>query len=134
MKKPEFIFEKVLDFLSLLLYVVVLTGGETYEKYDKRTMARQYHSARGQPNELKGDEGTARIYGTASRGSRKELHGRAERNIREVPRLLGRVSKPCRSSHLRIRLPPRSKAHDGGAIGYKRITIQASEQNPMPIF
>ena len=33
-KKVGFIFEKVLDFLSLLWYVVVLTGGTTYEKYD----------------------------------------------------------------------------------------------------
>ena len=33
-KKPEFIFEKVLDFLSLLWYGVVLTGGTTHEKYD----------------------------------------------------------------------------------------------------
>ena len=32
------------DFLSLLWYVVVLTGGATYEKYDKRAMARKHHS------------------------------------------------------------------------------------------
>ena len=48
LRKIEFIFEKVLDFLSLLWYVVVLTGGATYEKYDKRTMARKHNSARGQ--------------------------------------------------------------------------------------
>ena len=42
------IFEKVLDFLSLLWYVVVLTGGATHEKYDKRTVARKHNSARGQ--------------------------------------------------------------------------------------
>ena len=41
-KKVVFIFEKVLDFLSLLWYVVVLTGGATYEKYDKRAMARKH--------------------------------------------------------------------------------------------
>ena len=58
----------MLDFLSLLWYVVVLTGGATYEKYDKRAMARKHNSARGQPNELKGDEGTPRIHGKASRG------------------------------------------------------------------
>ena len=46
-KKVGFIFEKVLDFLSLLWYVVVLTGGATYEKYDKRAMARKHHSTRG---------------------------------------------------------------------------------------
>ena len=33
-KKVGFIFEKVLDFLSLLWYVARLTGGATYEKYD----------------------------------------------------------------------------------------------------
>ena len=38
-KKPRFIFEKVLDFLSLLWYVVVLTGGATYEKYDSLSCA-----------------------------------------------------------------------------------------------
>ena len=38
MKKIGFVFEKVLDFLSLLWYVVVLTGGTIYEKYDKRAM------------------------------------------------------------------------------------------------
>ena len=43
-KKPGFVFEKVLDFLSLLRYVVVLTGGTTYEKHDKRAMARKHHS------------------------------------------------------------------------------------------
>jgi len=46
-EKVGFIFEKVLDFLSLLWYVVVLTGGATYEKYDKRAMARKHHSTRG---------------------------------------------------------------------------------------
>ena len=54
--------------------------------------------------------------------------------LRKVPRLLERIRKPCRSSHLRIRLQARSKAHDGGAIGYNRITSQASVKHPMPIF
>ena len=88
MKKVDFIFEKVLDFLSLLWYVVVLTGGTTYEKHDKRAMARKHHSARGQQKQLKGDEGAARIHGKASRGLGKDLHRRAERNLRKVPRLL----------------------------------------------
>jgi len=66
MKKVDFIFEKVLDFLSLLWYVVVLTGGTTYEKYDKRAMARKHHSARGQQKQLKGDEGASRIHGKTS--------------------------------------------------------------------
>ena len=34
-KKPEFIFEKDLDFLSLLLYVARLTGGAAYENIIK---------------------------------------------------------------------------------------------------
>ena len=46
----------MLDFRNLLWYVVVLTGGATCEKYDKRTVARKYHSARGQPNKLEGEE------------------------------------------------------------------------------
>ena len=49
-KKVGFIFKKVLDFPSLLWYVVVLTGGVTYEKYNQRTMARKHNSARGQQN------------------------------------------------------------------------------------
>ncbi|MBQ2794296.1 MAG: hypothetical protein IJF05_06345, partial [Clostridia bacterium] len=79
--KVGFIFEKVLDFLSLLWYVVVLTGGTTHEKYDKRAMARKHYSARGQPNQLARDEGVAQLHGKASRGLREKLHGRAERNI-----------------------------------------------------
>ena len=57
----------MLDFLSLLWYVVVLTGGTTYEKYDKRAVAWKYHSARGQQKQLKGDEGATLIYVEASR-------------------------------------------------------------------
>ena len=72
-KKPGFIFEKVLDFLSLLWYVVVLTGGTTYEKHDKRAMARKHHTARGQQKQLEGDEGATRIHGKASRGLRENL-------------------------------------------------------------
>ena len=41
-KKVGFIIKKVLDFLSLLWYVVVLTGGAKHEKYDKRAMARKH--------------------------------------------------------------------------------------------
>ena len=39
MKKVGFIFEKVLDFLSLLWYVVVLTGGA----FMKDTIAELWH-------------------------------------------------------------------------------------------
>ena len=85
-EKVGFVFEKVLDFRNFLWYVVVLTGGATYEKYDKRTMARKHNSARGQPNELKGDEGTPRIHGKASRGLGENLHRRAEGDLRKVPR------------------------------------------------
>ena len=86
MKKIGFIFEKVLDFLFILWYVVVLTGGTTYEKYDKRTMARKHRSRGGQLNELKGDEGTPRIHGKASRGLGKYLYRRAKGYLRKVPR------------------------------------------------
>lgn len=78
----------------------MLTGGATYEKYDKRAMVRKHYSARGQQKQLEGDEGATRIHGKASRGLGKNLHRRAEGNLRKVPRLLGRVRKPCRSSHL----------------------------------
>jgi len=87
-----------------------------------------------QPNKLAGNEGTTRIHGKASRGSRKELHGRAERNLRKVPRLLERVYEPRRSSHLRICLPPWSKVVHRGAKRQRRITNQASEKKPMPDF
>ena len=65
-KKVGFIFAKVLDPLSLLWYVVVLTGGTTYEKHDKRTLARKHNSAGGQQKQLEGDEGATRIHGKAS--------------------------------------------------------------------
>ena len=91
MKKVDFIFEKVLDFLSLLWCVVVLTGGTTYEKYDKRAMARKHHSRGGQQKQLKGDEGATRIHGKTSRGLGENLYRRAEGDLRKVPRLLGLV-------------------------------------------
>ena len=71
-------------------------------------MARKHNSSRGQPNKLKGDEGTPRLYGKASRELGKELYRRAERNIREVPQLLERVHESCRSSHLRVCLQVRN--------------------------
>ena len=66
-RKNSFIFEKMLDFCNLLWYVVVLTGGATYEHPDKRTMARQHHTARGQQNKLKGDERALWVHIKASR-------------------------------------------------------------------
>ena len=71
-------------------------------------MTRKHNFARGQPNELKGDEGTPRIHGKTSRGLEKKLHGRAERNIRKVPRLLKRVYEPRRDSHFRVCLQIRN--------------------------
>ena len=41
-EKVGLIFEKGLDFILLLWYCCVLTGGTTNEKYDKRVMARKY--------------------------------------------------------------------------------------------
>lgn len=48
-------------------------------------MARQHHTAGGQPNKLEGDEGTARLHGKASRELGKDLHRRAEGDLRKVP-------------------------------------------------
>ena len=58
--------EIMLDFLSLLWYCVVLTGGADYGKHYKRTVARQHRTARGQQNELEGDERAPWVYGAAS--------------------------------------------------------------------
>ena len=94
-KKPGFIFEKVLDFLSPLWYVVALTEKAVpfhkpfwlvFCSFVKRTMARKHHSRGGQQKQLEGDEGTTRIHGKALRGLRKNLHRRAEGNLRKVPR------------------------------------------------
>ena len=78
----------------------MLIGGATHEKYDKRAMARKHNSARGHQKQLEGNEGATRIHGKASRELGKNLHRRVEGDIRKVPRLLGRVRKPCRSGHL----------------------------------
>ena len=85
----------------------MLTGGATYGKHYKRAVARQYHTARGQSDELKGDERAPWVHGTASRGLGEKLHGRTEGDLRKVPRLLERVRKPIGSSHLRVCLSPR---------------------------
>ena len=74
-------------------YCVVLTGGTTDGKHNKRTVARQHHTARGQQDEFAGNERTPRVYGAASRGLGEKLHGRAKRDFREVSRLLERVRK-----------------------------------------
>lgn len=65
-------------------------------------MARKHYSARGQQKQLEEDEGATRIHGKSSRGLGKNLHRRAERDFRKIPRLLGRVRKPRRSNHLRV--------------------------------
>ena len=75
-------------------YCVVLTGGATNGKHNKRTVAWQHYTARGQQNELEGDERTPRVHGAASRRPRKDLHRGTKRDLREVPRLLERVRKP----------------------------------------
>lgn len=75
----------MLDFLALLWYVIVLTGGATHEQPDKRTMARQHNTQEDSPNQFARDEGTAHLYGKASRGTRKELQKRAEGNLENLP-------------------------------------------------
>ena len=74
-------------------YCVVLTGGATNGKHNQRTVARQYHTARGQQNELQGDERASRVHGATPRRPRKDLHRGTKRDIRKVPRLLERVCK-----------------------------------------
>ena len=49
-------------------YCVVPTGDATYGKHYKRAVARQHYTARGQQNELKGDERAPWVHGKASRG------------------------------------------------------------------
>ena len=84
-----------LDFAKVMWYCVVLIGGATNVKHNQRTMARQHHTARGQPNKLEGDERAPWLHSKASRGLGEKLYRRAERNLREVPRLLERIRKPC---------------------------------------
>ena len=67
-------FKITLDFLSLLWYCVVLTGGATNGKHNKRTVARQYHTRGGQSDELKGDERAPWVHGEASRGLGEKLY------------------------------------------------------------
>ena len=55
-------------------YCVVLTGGATYGKHYKRAVAWQHHTARGQQNELKGDERASRVHGASSRGLGEKLY------------------------------------------------------------
>ena len=62
-EKSIFIFKKSPDFLSLLWYCVVLTGGAVYGKHYKRAVAWQHHTARGQSDELKGDDRAPWVYG-----------------------------------------------------------------------
>ena len=71
----------MLDFLSFLWYVVVLTGGTTHEKYDKRAMARKHHSRGGQQKQLKGEEGATRIHGKASLGLEKNFTDEQKENF-----------------------------------------------------
>ena len=64
----------MLDFLSLLWYCVVLTGGAVYGNHYKRVVARQCHTARGQQNELEGDERAPWVHVKASRGLGEKLY------------------------------------------------------------
>ena len=75
----------MLDLCSLLWYCVVLTGGAVYGKHYKRAVARQHHTARGQSDELEGDERAPWVHVKASRGFGEKLHGRAEGDLRKVP-------------------------------------------------
>ena len=70
-------------------------------------MARQYHTARRQPNQAERNERTSRVYGATSRRPREDLHRRAEGDLREVPRLLERVRKSIRSGDFQLRIQAR---------------------------
>ena len=63
----------------------MLTGGADYGKHYKRVVARQHRTARGQSDELEGNERASWLHVKASRGFGEKLHGRTERNIRKVP-------------------------------------------------
>ena len=55
-----------LDFAEVMWYCVVLIGGATNGKHNKITVARQYRTARGQQNELEGDERAPWVHVKAS--------------------------------------------------------------------
>ena len=54
----------MLDFAKVMWYCVVLTGGATDGKHNKRAVAWQYHTARGQQNQAERNERVTRLYGT----------------------------------------------------------------------
>ena len=113
----------MLDFSVLLWYCVVLTGGATNGKHNQRTVARQYHTARGQQNQLKGDERAPWVYGTSSRRPRKDLYLGTERNLREVPRLLERVCKSWRVCDILLRFQAWHENRNRGVNRRQMITI-----------
>ena len=53
----------MLDFAKVMWYCVVLTGGTTDGKHNQRTVAWQYHTARGRQDEFEGNERTPWVYG-----------------------------------------------------------------------
>ena len=91
-------------------------------------MARQYHTARGQQNEFAGDEGAARLHGSASRGLGEKLHGRAERNLREIPRLLERIHEPCGKGNIRVCLQARWKIDAQNAVRATQKLIRSKQR------
>ena len=63
-----------MDFAEVMWYCVVLTGGAVYGKHNLRAVARQHNTARGQSDELKGDERAPWVHGKASRGLGEKLY------------------------------------------------------------
>ena len=61
----------------------------------KRTVARQYHTARRQQDEFKRDERTTLIHGKASRRLGENFYRGAKRGLRKVSWLFERVYEPC---------------------------------------
>ena len=60
----------------------LLTGGADYGKHYKRVVARQHRTARGQLDELQGDERAPWVHVKASREFGKERPREAERDTR----------------------------------------------------
>ena len=87
----------------------MLTGGATNGKHNQRTVAWKHNTARGQQNQLEGDERASWVHGATSRGFGEKLHGRAERDLREIPRLLERIYEPCGKGDIRVCLQARRK-------------------------
>ena len=103
LRKVGFIFKKVLDFLFLLWYVVVLTEKEA--KPMKNMIKELWHGniiPQEDSKQIKRDERTTRIHGKASWGLGEKLFRWAKGNVWEVTQLLERVCESFGWGTIRI--------------------------------